>query len=595
MDQNAKQQIIDRLKQANNILITVSNNPSVDQLAACIGFTLLINKLGKHGTAVFSGKVPSTLEFLKPEETIETNTDSLRDFIIALDKAKADKLRYKVEDTVVKIFITPYRTSLSDKDLDFSQGDFNVDVVLALGVHERTELDQAIVAHGRILHDATVISVNNRDQGNLGTINWVDLNSSCLSEMLMELVKGLTADPIDGQMATAFLTGIVAETSRFSNEKTSPRTMTIASELMTAGANQQLISAKLEEVAKPQPAAKSETKTKTEAEEPKDAEVTSDGSLKISHQDKEKADEPEAKEPKLAKDEPADLPPVVEDEADQPVAPPTPAAPAPQPEPVAPVEAPGPQISKVHSSVLPDAPPQGGVAAQLNNAVGPTTNMALEPPTLGGTLTANSVPEPLAAAVDPLSATNTASPVLLNRGTPGVGSPFTPSHEVTESKLNDIEAAVGSPHVEGKQADQGVLPQETVDEARDAVANAVASADSSQPLAPIAALGAQPLDLNPSSAAPAPVAPAPEPMPPMPQAAPAPAAPASPDPFTPTPAPVNDPIAPAAPTFVPPSSNGVNPNIPANLMPTSQPTDTSGTSTPPTAPPPVPPPMMPPA
>lgn len=249
MDPNAKQQIVDRLKQANNILITVSNNPSVDQLAACIGFTLLVNKLGKHGTAVYSGKTPSTIEFLKPEETLETNTDSLRDFIIALDKSKADKLRYKVEDKVVKIFITPYRTSISDKDLDFSQGDFNVDAVLALGVHERTELDQAIVSHGRILHDATVISVNNRDQGNLGSINWVDLNSSSLSEMLMELVKGLTADPLDGQMATAFMTGIVAETDRFSNDKTSPRTMTIASELMSAGANQQLIASKLSEPA----------------------------------------------------------------------------------------------------------------------------------------------------------------------------------------------------------------------------------------------------------------------------------------------------------------------------------------------------------
>src|SRR5206468_10962115 len=114
---DVKRQIIDRLQNANNILVTVSANPSVDQLAACIGLTLLLNKMNKHATAVFSGKVPSTIEFLKPEETIETNTDSLRDFIISLDKSKADKLRYKVEDEVVKIFITPYKASISEKDL----------------------------------------------------------------------------------------------------------------------------------------------------------------------------------------------------------------------------------------------------------------------------------------------------------------------------------------------------------------------------------------------------------------------------------------------------------------------------------------------
>src|SRR5581483_4455170 len=160
----------------SNVLVTVSNNPSVDQLTACIGLTLLLNKMQKHGTAVFSGKVPSTLEFLQPEKTLETNTDSLRDFIISLDKNKADKLRYKVEDNVVRIFITPYRTSLSEKDLIFSQGDFNVDLVIALGVHVRTQVDAAITAHGRILHDATVIALA-AGQGkapDLGQINWQD-------------------------------------------------------------------------------------------------------------------------------------------------------------------------------------------------------------------------------------------------------------------------------------------------------------------------------------------------------------------------------------------------------------------------------------
>ena len=61
------------------------------QWNACI--LQLLNKLGKHATAVFSGQVPSTIEFLQPEKTLEKNTDSLRDFIIALDKSKADKLR----------------------------------------------------------------------------------------------------------------------------------------------------------------------------------------------------------------------------------------------------------------------------------------------------------------------------------------------------------------------------------------------------------------------------------------------------------------------------------------------------------------------
>src|SRR6266540_3902251 len=160
MDPQAKQQVVDKVKQAEHILVTVSANPSIDQLASCIGLTLMLNKMGKTATAVFSGKVPSTLEFLQPEKTLETTTDSLRDFIISLDKSKADKLRYKVEDQVVRIFITPYRTRLSQKDLVFEEGDFNVELIMALGVTDRTHLDTAITAHGRILHDATVLAVS---------------------------------------------------------------------------------------------------------------------------------------------------------------------------------------------------------------------------------------------------------------------------------------------------------------------------------------------------------------------------------------------------------------------------------------------------
>ena len=204
--------------------------------------------MDKHATAVFSGQVPSTIEFLQPEKTIESNTDSLQDFIISLDKNKADKLRSKSKTKSLRIFITPYKTSLSEKILVFSQGDFNVEVVMALGVKDRSQLDAAITAHGRILHDATVVSVNagNDKAPALGQINWQDPTASSLSEMLVSISEAFGTGLIDNQMATAFLTGIVAETARFSNTKTSPKVMTMSAQLMAAGANQQLIVSKLE-------------------------------------------------------------------------------------------------------------------------------------------------------------------------------------------------------------------------------------------------------------------------------------------------------------------------------------------------------------
>lgn len=296
MDQ--KQEISDRIKKANNILVTVKSSPSVDQLASCIGLTLALNKLGKHATAVFSGQIPSTIEFLQPEKTLEANTDSLRDFIISLDKSKADKLRYKVEDKVVKIFITPYRTSISDKDLEFSQGDFNVDVVIALGVHDQGELDQAITAHGRILHDAAVVTINVNPGGELGSINWLVPGASSLCELTVDLLDVLDKGLVDEQIATALLTGIVAETNRFSNERTTPDTMSISAELMAAGANQQLVATKLAPPPPPAPERPALVEIPKATNPPIDApprvetaEVSSDGTLEIAHGDNQSNNE----------------------------------------------------------------------------------------------------------------------------------------------------------------------------------------------------------------------------------------------------------------------------------------------------------------
>ncbi len=240
---NARQLIIERVRQSTNILVAVSANPSVDALAGALGFALMLNKMDKHATAVFSGAMPPAMDFLSPGKTFEHSVDSLRDFIISLDKEKADRLRYKVEDDVVRIFITPYRTIISEKDLQFSQGDFNVDLIVALGVEKREDLDRAIIAHGRILHDATVVTINaGNQQSSLGAVDWHEPSTSSLCEMLVSIAEALQKPGlVDQQIATALLTGIVAATDRFSNAQTSPKVMTMAAQLMAAGANQQLI------------------------------------------------------------------------------------------------------------------------------------------------------------------------------------------------------------------------------------------------------------------------------------------------------------------------------------------------------------------
>ncbi len=242
----AKQQVVAKIKEASKILVTVSDDPSVDALSAALALTLVLDKQEKYATAIFSGETPPALAFLEPEKTFDDTTDSLRDFIIALNKEKADHLRYKVEGDAVKIFITPYKTTIDQDDLEFSQGDYNVELVIALGVSDQAHLDKALENHGQILHDAAIVTITAGEQtSSLGGVDWHEDSASSVSEMVAGLAEALKEDKkktlIDAPIATALLTGIVAQTDRFSNEHTSSKVMTVAASLMVAGADQQLI------------------------------------------------------------------------------------------------------------------------------------------------------------------------------------------------------------------------------------------------------------------------------------------------------------------------------------------------------------------
>jgi nanoRNase/pAp phosphatase (c-di-AMP/oligoRNAs hydrolase) len=588
---SAKQELIEKLKSSSNVLVTVSRNPSVDQLSALLGLGLILNKQGKHAAAVFSGNIPSTIQFLKPEDTFEKNTDSLRDFIIALDKSKADKLRYKVEDNIVRIFITPYKTSITQNDLDFSQGDFNVDLVIALGVKNQADLDDAITAHGRILHDATVASINTNNGGELGSINWRDQGASSLSELVTDLSQSIGDNVLDQQIATALLTGVVSETNRFSNDKTSSQTMTMSAVLMAAGANQQLVATKLEEPQAVRQVSNNESvdnqgDSQHKTDEPEDAVVGSDGTLEIKHQPGESPDHHE------------DKPEEEHDDKIESVELPVPAPEVEEPQFVEEPEQPNLDVQ----------PPAGN---QPTIGLTSTSKMVTEPPLLGGTLTANSQEEALDPVTDPFSMPQEEQPQLLDRQnssvnpTPPPATPFQPlsppsfpeppslpnfdnaanildtppvdqiiqpqpnptvvtptlpqdspwanltaptqpvstsidqpgvsssSHLDQNGTLSQLEQAVNSPHL--NQADQyQVETAPSVDSAREEINQALNSSTADSPPTPIEALNAQPLgpSLHQNDVSPLPSSVPNEVVPP----------PFTPDSNTPAPPPVPPPI-----------------------------------------------------
>jgi len=559
----AKQQVVERIKESAKILVTVSSSPSVDALSAALALTMILDKQEKYATAIFSGETPPAIAFLEPEKTFDDTTDSLRDFIIALNKEKADHLRYKVEGDSVKIFITPYKTTIDQSDLEFSQGDYNVELVIALGVDKQENLDKALEDHGQILHDAAIITMTAGDQtSDLGGVDWHDSNSSSLSEMVAGLAEALKEDKkkslLDEAIATALLTGIVAETDRFSNEHTTSKVMTVAATLMSAGADQQLIATELQ--------ASHEIEAPVEEETPEESDVevdkeSNDGSLtikknhdpsslEISHEGEtlaeldrrvmgeEKAKEKVAEEVEAAQTEAAREEALQEAheqiaEASEETSDDTPEAPA--------EEAPliGPAVVESSDAGLPaSAAPAVGSAYAAEDEV--------EEPTLGGTLNATTEQ---AAEDARREAENDQNRTILSHAYLGSNdTPVAPAAEGDSGLLGAAPTTPGSVGVNDFAAPGG----EEVHSAY-ALDDEPAAPTAAEPVQPMASLGServiQPLsDALASSVAAATVPP--EAAPAAPTLEPAPILEPAPTP-EPTPAPVAESYAPPVPNPTP--------------------------------------------
>lgn len=436
-------QVAEKIKDSENVLVALSKNPSVDELSAALGLTFILDKLGKHATAIFSGAVPNAIEFLEPEKTFESNTNSLQDFIIALDKEKADHLRYKVEGDFVKVFITPYKTTLDESDLEFSHGDFNVDLIISINVNSVNDLDSALAEYGKIKHDASSINISADKPGSFADLEWGNPKASSVSEMIAQLADilddGSTEDKlVEKSTATALLAGIVAATNRFSNEHTSAETMSIASELMTEGADQQLISSSIpvdiltkgtvdindevEEVVKeveekPEPEPEPVKEDPTELDIRREEKVIEPVSTEETEEEKTVA-----KKPDNVPDLPAPEPSPVEPEDETPTAPEQ--APeiestaVPAPAEAAPVETPTPELEPLAAPMAPaepalpreELPPIEAPVAPETTPMAPENAIPVVPTEVSNAQLPEPVAQPPVAEFQPAPTTDPAQP-----------------------------------------------------------------------------------------------------------------------------------------------------------------------------------------
>ena len=151
-----------------------------------------------------------------------------------------DKLKYNVEGDYLYVTVTPLNGNFSAKDVSFEHGPFKFDLVIALGVPQILKMDKIVEQNPTIFDGLHLINIDyHRINEGFGSVNYIDQNASSVCEMLVSLFESLEQGMVDESIATALYTGITSATHNFTIPDTTAKSMTVAAQMLAAGAKQQ--------------------------------------------------------------------------------------------------------------------------------------------------------------------------------------------------------------------------------------------------------------------------------------------------------------------------------------------------------------------
>lgn len=235
-----QQQAQEQISRAKHILVIGRMNPSTDTVASAVAFGLYVKAMQKQVDVVIEGfDAKMAPSFLTGADMIRPSVGALRALHITIDVAKTpiDELLYDVQNGKLDITVIPKEREWNVDDLRVTHGADRYDLIIAIDAPDMRSLGKISTDHADFLYRTHIINIDS-DASNeqWGQVNLVNLNAVSVSEVVYELLQEWNAALITEPIATALLTGMVANTRGFRTPNVTPRTLNASSHLVAMGA-----------------------------------------------------------------------------------------------------------------------------------------------------------------------------------------------------------------------------------------------------------------------------------------------------------------------------------------------------------------------
>lgn len=163
----------------------------------------------------------------------------MRQFVIELDasKTKVDELTYEMKGDKLFVYLSPKKGFWESKDVRTSSSGYKFDLIICIGSQDYESCAHLYSENPDFFFRTPVINIDHTPENeHYGQMNVVDMTACACGEVCHDLIEAIEPGLIDEEVATAFLTGMIAKTKSFRTKNVTPKTLQTASKLIGKGA-----------------------------------------------------------------------------------------------------------------------------------------------------------------------------------------------------------------------------------------------------------------------------------------------------------------------------------------------------------------------
>ncbi|HTW96653.1 MAG TPA: DHH family phosphoesterase [Candidatus Methylomirabilis sp.] len=246
------QQIFEQIKKAKNILIAFSANWNGDNIASALAFYLFLKKIGKKAEIISSKSEAGTameikskaFSFLPAFAEIKRIARDLNRFVISLSTTHAQikGVKFRQENGTAKFIITPQKGNFSAEDVKIETESIKYDLIIVLDTPDMESLGKLFSENRQFFYATPIINIDHHSSNEeYGQINLVQINAVATSEIIFSLLSSDEGNPVDADIATCLLTGIISKTKNFKTANVTPDTLAATSSLISREARREEI------------------------------------------------------------------------------------------------------------------------------------------------------------------------------------------------------------------------------------------------------------------------------------------------------------------------------------------------------------------